>query len=530
MRIVTVAEMRAIEAQAGRLGVSEPQLMAAAGAAVAAAARRWAPGQGLVIALVGTGNNGGDALVAAAELLADGRPVALWVAPGRTAPAPVPEEALAGARRLDNLAALTAALAEAALVLDGLYGIGLSRAPSGAVAAAIEAVNAAAARPGGPITLAIDVPSGMMADTGVTPGPAIRATATLALGFPKPGLYVGAGAQCAGRIEVVDIGLPEGVRVADGPEVITQAQAQALLPRRALTADKWEVGAVVVVGGALNYPGAPRLAALGAMRAGAGYVTLAVPRSIFGVVAGSLLEATYLPLPETEGELGPLAAEELGKELGRFKAMVVGCGLGREKGTAAFLERLLGVTRRRRGTLGFGPGAVEEPAPAALLPADLKLVIDADALSLLSEIEGWYERLTQPAVLTPNLREMARLTGKETAEIEAAAWQITAEAAARWRQVVLLKKGHGVIATPDGRLWTAAQANPAVATAGSGDVLSGVIGGLLAQGLAPADAAIAALHLGMLAAERGVARVGVHGLIAGDLPLLVAEAMRELAE
>jgi NAD(P)H-hydrate epimerase len=133
-------------------------------------------------------------------------------------------------------------------------------------------------------------------------------------------------------------------------------------------------------------------------------------------------------------------------------------------------------------------------------------------------------------VLTPNLREMARLTGKETAEVEAAAWQITAEAAARWRQVVLLKKGHGVIATPDGRLWTAAQANPAVATAGSGDVLSGVIGGLLAQGLAPADAAVAALHLGMLAAERGVARVGVHGLVAGDLPLLVAEAMRELAE
>jgi NAD(P)H-hydrate epimerase len=425
---------------------------------------------------------------------------------------------------------LTAALAGAALVLDGLYGIGLSRPPTGEVAEAIAAVNAAGARPGGPVTLAIDVPSGMMADTGATPGPAIRATATLALGYPKQGLYMGAGARCAGRIEAADIGLPEGITVTDGPKVITSEQARTLLPRRTPTADKYEAGAVVVVGGALNYPGAPRLAGLGAMRAGAGYVTLATPRSIYGIVASSLLEATYLPLPESDGELGALAAEALGKELGRYKALVIGPGLGREKGTAAFIERLLGVTRRRRGGLGFGATAADEPAGGALLPADLKLVIDADALSLLSEVEGWHERLAQPAVLTPNIREMARLTGKEVDEIEAEPWRVAGAAAKEWNQVVVLKKGHGVVATPDGGLWTMAQASPALATAGSGDVLSGVIGGLLAQGLAPADAAVAAVHLGLLAAERGVARVGVTGLIAGDLPLLVAEAMRELAE
>jgi NAD(P)H-hydrate repair Nnr-like enzyme with NAD(P)H-hydrate dehydratase domain len=351
---------------------------------------------------------------------------------------------------------------------------------------------------------------------------------TLALGYPKRGLFLGAGAACAGRIEVAEIGLPEGVRVTDGPSAITDEQVKALLPRRTSTADKWEAGAVVVVGGSINYPGAPRLTAMGAMRAGAGYVTVATPRSIYGVVAGTLLEATYLPLPETDGELGSAAAEALGKELGRYKALVLGPGLGREEGTADFVERLLGVAQRRRGGIGFSPGPTVAATAETVLPAEIGLVIDADALSLLSEIPDWHERLTQRAVLTPNLREMARLSGKEPDEIERSPWPVALETAARWKQVVVLKTGHTTVATPEGQLWAVAQASGALATAGSGDVLSGVIAGLLAQGLAPADAAVAALHLGMLAAERGAARVGVHGLIAGDLPLLVAEAMNGL--
>ncbi|MCC6626660.1 MAG: NAD(P)H-hydrate epimerase, partial [Chloroflexi bacterium] len=189
MRVVTSAEMKDLEAQAGRLGMPEPALMATAGAAVAAAARRLAP-TGPVVALVGTGNNGGDALVAAADLLRDNRPVALWVAPGRQAPLPVAEATLADATPLADLDALAGALARATLVLDGLFGTGLSRAPTGAPAAAIAAVNDAWARMRGLRVLAIDVPSGMMADTGAAPGVAIRATVTLALGYPKRGLYL----------------------------------------------------------------------------------------------------------------------------------------------------------------------------------------------------------------------------------------------------------------------------------------------------------------------------------------------------
>jgi NAD(P)H-hydrate epimerase len=266
------------------------------------------------------------------------------------------------------------------------------------------------------------------------------------------------------------------------------------------------------------------------MRAGAGYVTLAVPRSIFGIVASTILESTYLPLPETDGDLGPLAAETLGKEIGRYQAMVLGCGLGREPGTAAFLQRLLGAAPRRRSPIGFGPEAAAAAAePASLLPAELKLVIDADALNLLSDIENWHERISQPAVLTPNLREMARLTGQEVEAIETDPWEVALQAAARWRQVVVLKKGHTAVATPEGQLWIAEQASPALATAGSGDVLSGVIGALLAQGLAPAEAAVVAVHAGTLAAELGAARFGVGGLLAGDLPLLVAETLRDLS-
>ncbi|MCC6628012.1 MAG: NAD(P)H-hydrate dehydratase, partial [Chloroflexi bacterium] len=377
--------------------------------------------------------------------------------------------------------------------------------------------------------LAIDVPSGMMADTGAAPGVAIRATVTLALGYPKRGLYLTAGPGLAGRIDVAGIGLPEGVRVTDGPRVITTDEVRPLLPHRPATADKYTAGAVVVVGGALSYPGAPRLAALGAMRAGAGYVTLAVPRSIYGIVASTLLEATHLPLPETDGELGAAAAEALGAELGRFQAAVIGPGLGREKGVGAFMQRLLATEGRRRGAIGFGASNTAPAGdPAALLPPDLALVLDADALSLLSQIDGWHTRLTQPAVLTPNRREMARLTGKEIETIAAAPWEAAAEGAATWRQVVVLKGAPSVVAAPDGRLWTAARPLPALATAGTGDVLSGVIGALLAQGLAPADAAIVALHLGELATDRITADVGDSGLLAGDLPRGVAQVRREL--
>lgn len=529
MHIVTTAEMRAIEAEAERRGVPAATLMEAAGAAVATAVERLVEHMGPIVVLVGSGNNGGDALVAATHLLRAGRPVALWTVPGRAAAAPVPAAALTAAEQLPSLAALERALDGATAVLDGLYGIGLSRPVGGAAAGAIAAVNAARARAGGPRVLAIDVPSGLPADGGGVAGIAIVADVTLALGYPKRGLYHGAGADHAGRIEVLEIGLPEGITVSDGPQTITAEQVQSLLPRRAATADKRDVGSVVVVGGALNYPGAPRLAGMGAMRAGAGYVTLAVPRSIFGIVATSLLEATYLPLPEFEGELGPAAAEALGKELDRYTAIVLGCGLGRESGTSAFIERLLGVHSRKRGTIGFGRPAAPPPAEGgALLPAAIGLVIDADALTLLSEVEDWPERLNRPAVLTPNIREMARLTGREAEEIEADQAGIAAEYATRWRQVIVLKKGHTVVATPEGQVWVVEQASPALATAGTGDVLSGTIGGLLAQGLGPAEAAVAALYLGQRAAEAGAREFGVAGLVAGDLPPLLARAMRDL--
>jgi NAD(P)H-hydrate epimerase len=534
MRVVSSAEMREVEVQSRHLGVPEAQLMATAGAAVAAATQRLAP-VGLVVVLVGAGNNGSDALVAASHLLATGRSVALWQVVARTMPSPVPAADLAHATRLVDLAALAAALNDAAIVVDGLFGIGLSRPANGDAAEAIRLVNAEASRRSLGRSnqrlqvLAIDLPSGMMADTGHTPEATIVATHTLALGLPKWGLYRADGPRVAGRIEVVDIGLPEGIRVTDGPKVIESSAVAALLPRRAANADKYVAGAVVIVGGAIAYPGAPRLAALGAMRSGAGYVTLAVPRSIYGIVAGSMLEATFVPLPESDGELGAAAAEALGKEFGRFRAAVIGPGLGREKGTEAFVERLLGVGGRRRGTLGFGLAAATD-GPAAVLPADLPLVLDADALTLMGQIDGWHDRLVQPAVLTPNRREMARLTGKEANEIEAQAWQVAAEAAVAWKQVVVLKGAPTVGAAPDGRLWTAAQAQPALATAGSGDVLSGVIGGLLAQGLTPVDAAVVGVQLGLLAADHGSRELGVNGLMAGDLPRLVAMALRELSE
>lgn len=357
---------------------------------------------------------------------------------------------------------------------------------------------------------------------------AIKATHSAANGYPTLGLCHGAGARCAGRIELAGSGLPEGIGVTDQPRVITSEHVRTLLPRREATADKRDAGAVIIVGGALSYPGAPRLAALGALRSGAGYATLAVPRSIFGIVAGTVLEATYQPLPESDGDLGAMAAEALAKELERFQAMVIGPGLGRERGVDLFLQRLFGVANQRRGVLGFG-AAPPPPPTANLLPETLKIVVDADALNLLADWEGWPERLPVGSILTPNLREMARLTGQEAEAIMANPGPVVRAAAERWGHIVVLKKGQSLVGTPAGDLFRVAQASPELATAGTGDVLSGSIGGLLAQGLTPVDAAVTALHAGMLAGERGAARFGTLGLIAGDMPALLAETLRELA-
>jgi ADP-dependent NAD(P)H-hydrate dehydratase / NAD(P)H-hydrate epimerase len=317
------------------------------------------------------------------------------------------------------------------------------------------------------------------------------------------------------------------------PEIISQSWAASVLPRREAGAHKWSVGGVVIVAGSPPFAGAAALCCAGAGRSGAGIVSAALPRSIALVVVGLVPEATVVVLPEGESNsVATRAAEAIGERLGRSAAMVVGPGLGNDAAAAALLGALFGFTKVR-GTIGFGTIAAGPDTTLlhrTIATAGKPVVVDADALNWLAEQGPWWERVPERLlVLTPHAGEMARLVDVNIDEIVANPADIARQAAARWGQTVVLKGGQTVVADPDGAT-VAVDASPSLATAGSGDVLSGSIGGFLAQGLSGPDAAALAVYVGCRAAERVSEKYGTLGVVAGDLPMAIAAELRALEE
>lgn len=518
MRIVTAAEMRSLEDAAFARGVEAPALMRQAGAGVAEAVRRVAPHSAArVVVLLGGGNNGGDGAVAATALANDGFRVSVWSA--------TPRSDVSGPRHniteLENTDALRAALAEADIVLDALVGTGSRAGLRPATAEVTRLVNTVPPRTAR--VIALDVPTGVDATTGEASDDAIRADLTVTLGSPKRGCLVPPGSRYAGRIEVIDLGLGEPSE--PGPRMTTDADVRTRIPRRLADAHKSDFGTLLVISGAVTYTGAPGFVAEAAMRGGVGLATMAIPRAIAGIVAAAVREATLLPL--SDDITG--AAKMLGESMHRYTAAVVGPGMGRDSDTKQFLGRLLGISETKaRPAFGFGASSAGSVEQTAILPETLPLVIDADGLNYLSEIDEWWTRLTRPLILTPHAGEMARLTKLDVAAVKGDPWGTATEYARRWNQVVVLKGGPTVVAAPDGAFWAVPGGNPALATGGTGDVLAGLIGGFLAQGLAPIDAAVCGLHLGARAGWIAADRVGVYGMVAPDLFPAIAEAMRAI--
>jgi NAD(P)H-hydrate epimerase len=311
-------------------------------------------------------------------------------------------------------------------------------------------------------------------------------------------------------------------------ETITADRMRALLPPRPDDAHKGTFGRVLVVAGSLLYPGAASLATAGAARVGAGVVTLATGRSALGG-PGRLPEVTLQPLPEAEwGVLGEASADELLKHLESGRALLVGPGIGREEATRQFLERLLGLdSPRQRGHIGFRTAGSEEKSSAKQRPELPPTVIDADALTLLSQIEKWWEHLPRArCVLTPHPGEMKRLLGVE--ELEGDHVKAAEQAAERWGQVVVLKGATTIVADPEGRSLINDGGNAALATAGTGDVLAGAIAGLLAQGLAPRDAAALGVYLHSAAGLLVREDLGDMGTLASDLLPRLPRAIKAL--
>ena len=487
LALLTTAEMAAADQAAAASGRSGTALMAAAGAAVVRAAgdllvRRGA-GRGRILVCCGPGNNGGDGYVAAAGLLAAGfavRVAALGEPRHRSGDA----AAAAAAWHGPVEDAATAPLDEVDLVIDAVFGAGLSRDLDGAAASALTRLARWRLSSGRPL-LAVDIPSGLDGSTGLVRGTALTADATITFFRLKPGHLIFPGRAHCGRLQLADIGLPDHVLEAIAPRAFVDRPPlwQHCLPVPGRDGHKYSRGHAVVLSGPAAQTGAARLAAAGALHVGAGLVTVAAPPAALAILAAALTSVM------TRVCDGPDALAELLADT-RKNAIVMGPGLGVDTAAAA-----------ARAVLGM-----RAPHRAIVLDADALTAFAGKAADLATAIAA----AGAPVVLTPHAGEFARLFGPDngTGKLERAR-----AAAAQVGATVVFKGPDTVIAAPDGRAAIGIDAPPWLATAGSGDVLAGIVGGLLAQGMAPFEAAAAAVWLhGAAATALGP------GLVSEDLP------------
>jgi NAD(P)H-hydrate epimerase len=486
-------------------GVPSLELMEHAGAEVVRVITELVPADPVRI-VCGKGNNGGDGLVVARLLHELGIAVEallLWAPPELSTDARANHDrlsqqgvpwSLADARDLDS------ALEGSGLVVDALLGTGFEGAPRPPLDAAIAAIDAAQAQ-----VVAIDVPSGVNASTGEVEGAAVNAAVTVTFHGPKAGLWVHPGKARAGRVVVVPIGIPPARDGAPRPAVagLIGRDVLGLLPPRAAASSKFSSGSVLVVGGSTGLTGAVCLACEASMRAGAGWVRAAVPASLNPVFEVKLTEVMSVPLLDRDGALLDAAGEAVLEAAERADSVVLGPGLGREDESLALALALI--------------ERLERP-----------LLLDADGLNALAAT-GIERAATRgaPTILTPHAGELGRLLGRPSAEVERHRLAAVREAAERARAVVVLKGDDTLVSDPDRDLVGVSEGGtPALATAGTGDVLSGIGGAFLARGLGPFEAACAAVRVHARAGHAAGARVGIECVIAGDVIAALPEAFR----
>jgi hydroxyethylthiazole kinase-like uncharacterized protein yjeF len=485
------SQMRAVDRWAiEERGIPSLELMERAGEGVARAVAGLSH-DGPVVVVCGKGNNGGDGLVVARLLREAAREVSVVCVaqPSELSPdARANLERLPGDRPLGfDQAAARDALEQADAVVDALLGTGFSGTPHGVVAEAIEALNAAPGR-----VLSVDVPSGVDASSGIVAGVAVQARMTVSFHAGKPGLWIHPGKGCAGDVHAIEIGIPRGAPVAGEVGLIGDGVLGAL-PRRASESTKFSSGHVVVVGGSGGLMGAPAMASLAAMRAGAGYVTACVPQSLRAILDTQLMEVMTRGLPDARGALTADGLAEVLESLQRAGALALGPGLGRDPASALFAREL---------------------ARAAPVP----MVLDADGLNAYA---GHLHKLAirdAPTVLTPHAGELARLLDTDSEQVQRERLSHARAAAERAGAVVVLKGDDTLVVEPGGRVAISQGRSPALATAGTGDVLTGTIAALLAQNMDAFTAAAAGVYLHAQAGRDAARLQGApEGVIATDV-------------
>ncbi|MCA1580370.1 MAG: NAD(P)H-hydrate dehydratase [Acidobacteria bacterium] len=490
--------MRAADAAAIHGGTPSCELMENAAAALVDEIRVSFPDWTRIVVACGPGNNGGDGLAAARLLAAEGASVALF---SLNPPSGYRGDAAANRERAEDAGLEVVSLASRGGwtrfrdslgasdgVVDALFGTGLSRALRGRAARAVAQI----AGSGLPVVSA-DVPSGLSADSGRPPGDSIVAARTVAFAAPKLCHVLPPARGRCGRVAIRDIGIPRAVldRQRSRVRLVERGDVARLLPARPLDSNKADFGRLAIIAGSRGKAGAAILAARGALRAGAGLVTIFCPESIESIAVSGIPEAMTRGLPERAGVLAPEAAPLLAEALGGFDAAVAGPGLSGGEGVRASLN--------------------------AVLRLRMRLVCDADALNALSGNLAVFSRRRAPTVLTPHPGEAGRLLSLTPRQIQDDRLSAAARLAKETRSIAVLKGEGTLTATPSGRVTVNSTGTPLLSAPGSGDVLAGMIGAYLAAGLPPEDAAVAAVYLHGAAGQRLALVLGDAGMLAGEL-------------
>lgn len=502
--VLTAEDVRRQDAESETREVSTPFLMGNAGYAVAVAARSMLGGTygRRVVVVCGKGNNAGDGLVAGRRLAAWGAKVSALMLFGSELSGAAGEALAAFPGRVLGADALERELGRVDLAIDAIFGVGLSRTPEGTAATAIQQLRAGR-------VLAVDVPSGVDADTGRFVGDiAVGAERTVTLGGLKPGLLFEPGRSAAGKVEVADIGVPEDLR-AGVASVLEASDVRAMVPRRRADSNKRRVGTVLLIVGSRGLPGAAALTAGACVHGGAGLTIVAAPESVVPTIIGRVPEVTAIPLPETgDGTADVKALELIGPRLDEVQIVAIGPGLSVHPATAELIRAVVAM--------------LEVPA-----------VLDADALTAFKGSPELIADAPGSKVLTPHTRELSRLIDRTDDEIEANRLAAARDAAARLRSVVLLKGPGTVIAAPDGSAFINGTGGPALAQGGTGDVLTGLTAALLAQekvlgGRSALETTALAAWIHGRAADLASERYSPHPASASMLIELLPEVLHEV--
>lgn len=516
MKLVRPEQMKRMDSSAIKdYGIPGLLLMENAASAVAVQAESMLGGcNGVpIIAVAGTGNNGGDAFAAARLLHCKGADVGVYLLGSRDA---VKGDALANLEMLERigigvnelreasaegLADLRSSIENAQLVIDGIFGTGLSRNITGLAENVIQLINNSGKR-----VLSIDIPSGIDGTDGSIKGICIKADTTVTFCMAKTGLALNPGYEYAGRLIVADIGIPPCIKdsITADAEVIENKTAAAFIPERVNNSNKGDYGRVLIITGSTGMTGSGCLAAKAALRSGAGLTYIGVPESLSAIYGAALTEPIILPLTDNgSGTLKRECTDDIIKHIGKMNAVAIGPGLTCTAEIKSIVERVLCESRT-------------------------PLVIDADALNCISGNTEILKSLKTKAVITPHPGEMSRLTGISIKDIQADRPGVARRFAIEFGVIVVLKGNRTVVALPDGRVLINPTGNPGMASAGAGDVLTGIIAGLAAQGAPLEEAAAAGVFLHGLAGDLAAGELGMHSMIAGDIIRYLPNAFRSL--